>query len=60
MQACFANATLGENTTKQQLAPGNKVSTRTPTVLQSYQLRKTLLLTRKCTCNNNRLTQTAA
>jgi len=34
IQACFANATLNQNATKQQPAPGNTVSTRSPTVLQ--------------------------
>ena len=40
IQACLANATLRGNTAKQQLAPGNTVSTRSPTVLNSHQLRK--------------------
>ncbi len=34
IQACFANATLKENAAKQQLAPENTVSMRSPTVLQ--------------------------
>jgi len=32
VQACFANATLKQNATKQQPAPGNTVSTRSPTL----------------------------
>ena len=35
VQACFAHATLGENATEQELAPRNKVSTRSLTVLQN-------------------------
>ena len=34
IQACFANATLKGNAAKQQLAPGNTVSMRSPTRLQ--------------------------
>ena len=34
IQACFANAALKGNATKRQLAPGNTVSTRSPTILQ--------------------------
>ena len=34
IQACFANATLKRNTAKQQPAPGNTVSMRSPTRLQ--------------------------
>ncbi len=35
VQACFANATLKQNATKQQPAPGNTVSTRSPTLRKS-------------------------
>ena len=51
IQACFANAAAKENAAKQQLAPGNAVSTSSLTLLKSHQPRTTLLLTQKCTCN---------
>ncbi len=34
IQACFANAALNQNATKQQPAPGNTVNAKSPTVLQ--------------------------
>ena len=61
IQACFAKAPLKGDATRQQLAPGNAVSTETPTVSKSHQPRTpVVLLTQKCTCNQKRLTQTAA
>jgi hypothetical protein len=42
IQACFAKATLKGNATRQQLAPGNAVSTRSPIVLQKPRAQDTI------------------
>jgi len=35
IQACFVNATLKQNATEKQSAPGSTVSKKSPTVLQT-------------------------
>jgi len=42
IQACFAKAPLKGDATRQQLAPGNAVSTETPTVLQKPPAKNTI------------------
>ncbi len=44
IQAYFANVNLKESAAKQQLAPGNKVSARSPIVLQKPPARDTILV----------------
>ena len=47
IQACFANATLNQNATKQQPAPGYTVITKSPTVLQKPPAKDSIALDTK-------------